>query len=127
MAMKTTMATTTKTCECDKCGGTGHIDAFRGIANGVCFRCNGTGKVAYRASKAKVAPLTPYLAGVIEKIKTADLSALSFEELSKLRTDAHWPTPHCPNLLEIWRERGEEYFQAAQAEKLQEFYASRGW
>ena len=41
----------TQTCECYKCGGSGYIQAFAGIANGVCFTCGGTGKVAFRKTK----------------------------------------------------------------------------
>ena len=29
---------------CDKCDGRGHINAFRHIEGGICFRCAGTGK-----------------------------------------------------------------------------------
>ncbi len=107
-----------KQCECPKCGGTGDIPAFSGIANGVCFRCAGTGKIAYRASQRKVAPLTEYAARMIEQIKTADFSTFSFRNLSVARDFAHWPNPHCPELLSIWRERGDEHFFAAQEEMI---------
>jgi hypothetical protein len=112
------MKTAKEICECPKCGGSGYIQAFAGIANGTCFRCAGTGKVAYRASKKMLPALTPYMAGIIETIKNADLSVMSYKQLSSLRDAAHYPTPHCPELLAIWRERGEEHFQAAQNERL---------
>ena len=42
------MTTATKTtCECFKCGGSGFIQAFSGIANGICFRCNGVGVLSF--------------------------------------------------------------------------------
>ena len=30
---------------CDNCSGTGYVHAFRHVANGLCFKCNGEGKV----------------------------------------------------------------------------------
>ena len=52
------MESETKTCECYKCGGSGYIAAFSGIANGICFTCDGTGKVAFRVNKqSKFSPI----------------------------------------------------------------------
>lgn len=31
--------------KCSKCSGTGHLNYHTNYANGVCFACNGTGKV----------------------------------------------------------------------------------
>lgn len=39
-----------KLIDCGKCGGTGDIPAYRGIAGGVCFLCGGTGKRKVSAS-----------------------------------------------------------------------------
>lgn len=115
---------TSNTCECYKCGGSGYIAAFAGIANGECFRCSGTGRV--KAGKSKpVKPMTEYQTTLADKIANANLSGLGFGELSKLRDFAHWPLPQVPNLLQVWRERGEERFMALQEERLAEFYASR--
>lgn len=111
-------AATRRTMTCPKCQGTGDLPCFAGIANGVCFTCAGRGTVAYRVSRAKVRPLTDYQAGIIETIKTADLSGMTFGQLSSLRDFAHWPIPQCPELLSIWRERGEGLFMAAQEERL---------
>jgi hypothetical protein len=112
------MKTTKKTRECPKCGGHGHIEAFSGIAGGVCFRCNGTGKVADRITARPTPPLSDYQAKMIQIVIGGDLSVMSYERLLALRDFAHWPTPHCPNLLSIWRDRGEGHFQESQAEKL---------
>lgn len=37
--------------ECPRCLGKGQIAAYRNVQGGVCFRCNGTGKVATRPAK----------------------------------------------------------------------------
>jgi hypothetical protein len=47
------MKTTTKTGSCGKCSGKGSINAFSGIANGVCFQCGGVGKVKYASRTGK--------------------------------------------------------------------------
>lgn len=109
------MAAATITCECWKCGGTGYIAAFSGIANGTCFKCNGSGKLTGKAAKPKpVKPLTEWQRRQVDLIEKGDLSGLSFGQLSELRNFAHWPLPQVPTLLQTWRERGEQHFQAAQ-------------
>jgi len=113
------MTTQTTTCDCYKCGGSGFIQAFSGIANGVCFTCKGSGKVTVKSFKRVVPPLTDYQAKLIETIKTADLSKMSFSQLNDLRNAAHWKYPQEPNLLAIWRERGDAYFFQAQNERLE--------
>lgn len=60
---------------------------------------------------------TDYQAREIETITSGDLSGLSYSRLLALRDFAHWPTPHAPNLLAVWYERGERFFQAAQSER----------
>ena len=105
--------------ECPKCAGAGHIDAFRGIANGVCFRCAGNKTVMVRKGAIKpIPPMTDYTRKMIETIQTADLSGLTYGQLMTLRDFAHWPCPHCPTILADWRGRGEEFFQAAQEERI---------
>jgi len=37
---------------CFKCGGSGEV-AFRHVANGVCFQCEGTGRLSYRGRREK--------------------------------------------------------------------------
>jgi RecJ-like exonuclease len=41
---------------CDRCGGKGHIDHWAHVANGVCFACGGSGKLASRPVAAWVEP-----------------------------------------------------------------------
>lgn len=112
------MASKKEICTCPKCNGSGYIDAYRGIANGVCFTCNGAGKVAYRPTAKKVRPLTPCQVEMIETIKTGDLSKMTYNQLNSLRNSAHWHYPQCPDLLAIWRERGDPFFFAAQEARL---------
>lgn len=114
-----TTATKIETCECYKCGGSGDIPAFSGIANGICFTCGGSGRVTVKAFKRTVKPLTEYQIKIIDTIKNADLSGMSFGQLNELRNAAHWKYPQEPKLLAIWRERGDAYFFAAQEERLQ--------
>lgn len=116
------MASKKVTCDCHKCGGTGYIAAFAHIANGDCFTCKGTGKVTYRPSKQNVQPLSDAAAKAIDTITNGDLSGLSFSQLSSLRKSAHWHYPQAPNLKQVWMERGEAYFQAAQELHLSENY-----
>lgn len=37
--------------KCEKCGGSGNIAAFRGVAGGTCFKCNGTGVQAKKTAQ----------------------------------------------------------------------------
>lgn len=53
------MATnTTRTVSCPKCSGSGIVQRFGHVKNGVCFDCNGTGRIAAyaRPSTRKVDP-----------------------------------------------------------------------
>jgi len=40
-----TNAVETKTIRCPRCGGSGEIEAFRHVASGVCFLCDGEGAI----------------------------------------------------------------------------------
>ena len=42
-----------KTMTCPRCNGKGKIKDYRSYLGGVCFRCNGTGIVAYRKASNK--------------------------------------------------------------------------
>jgi len=112
---------TAKTCECPKCGGTGFIRAYSGIANGVCFRCAGKGKFK-SSSVPKPKPLTEYQQKMIDIVETGDLESMTFGQLSELRTFSHWHFPAAPHLLSIWKARGEPRFQELQAECVQSLY-----
>ncbi len=118
---------TTKTIlvDCFKCDGKGTIEGFGHIANGVCFRCMGAKKLRVKDEPRKSAPLDPVSAKMIEYIKTGDMSKLNYGQLNKLRDFAHWSNPHEPRLLEIWRERGDEFFFASQAERLEQWERTR--
>jgi len=58
---------------------------------------------------------------LLARVQTEDLSKLSFGELTKLRDFSHWHYPGV-DVLAIWRERGEEHFQAAQTAMLETVY-----
>ncbi len=107
--------------DCFKCSGKGFIEGFGHVANGVCFRCGGAGKLRVSATPKALPPLDPTSAKMIEYIKTGDMSNLTYAQLNKLRDFAHWGNRHEPRLLEIWRERGDEFFFAAQAERLEQW------
>lgn len=119
------IASKTEQVACPRCNGKGHFVEFSGIWGGTCFQCKGSGKVAYRASKRVVRPVTAYQAERIQIIKTGDLSAMSYAQLHSLREFAHWPIPQCPELLNIWRERGDSHFFSAQEQNLSEMYSNR--
>jgi hypothetical protein len=70
-------------------------------------------------------PLTEYQIQEIAAIESGDTSAMTFGRLSQLRNFAHWPIPQRPELLNVWRERGEPYFQRLQTERLDAYYAER--
>lgn len=121
------MARPAKMVDCPKCNGTGYLSCYAGIANGVCFRCAGNKVV--RASTVRPAPkMTPYqeqLTARLVNTPAEEFFGMSFGELMNLRDFAHWPHPTVKNILNIWREKGEPAFQAAQEAKLEAFYASR--
>jgi len=43
-----TMTTTTETCTCPNCDGTGKLPHYSHIANGDCFACGGTGVMTFK-------------------------------------------------------------------------------
>lgn len=77
-----------KTITCPKCSGNGYIAAFAGVAGGVCFKCNGEGRVAYRAprkytpKKVVVDPNTMYDIGEL-------LSGVPFTDTKRARAHAN--------------------------------------
>lgn len=114
---------------CPKCDGAKRITGFSHVANGVCFRCEGNGTILVRPAAVKpVAPLSPFQAGRVKLIAEGSdetFAGMNYHQLLELRDFAHWPLKQVPNLLELWRAKGEGFFQAAQEEKLEEFYARR--
>ena len=50
----------TATFDCFKCSGTGEV-AFRHIANGVCFQCGGTGKLTSKQAGVRFEPVAPII------------------------------------------------------------------
>lgn len=107
---------------CSKCEGKGRIQGFTHVQNGVCFRCGGTGKQASKPRKQVVKPLTPYQQAMVERITTGTIEDLGYADLKALRDFAYWPMPQHPELLTVWRDRGEAFFQAAQDERLAALY-----
>lgn len=65
-------------CECPKCGGTGYIQAFAHIQNGVCFWCEGTGRFDVHASRVEdpVASLARRYAAEGQRLSYADAEAV---------------------------------------------------
>ena len=109
---------------CPRCDGRKHMSEFANVANGVCFKCGGAGVVYAKPTKKVVRPITEYQAQLLALVTEGDLSNMSFGKLSTLRDFAQWPLAQCPTLLAIWFERGEGYFQAAQADKLATLYGN---
>lgn len=106
-----------KTMTCPKCDGKKTISGFSHVANGVCFRCNGAGVVQFRKSTVK--PMNQSTIDFCERVialTEAELEVMSYQELLKLRDGCHWHYPQYPNLLNIWQEKGDKHFFAAQAE-----------
>lgn len=125
-----TKTTKTVTCDCHKCGGSGYIAAFSGIANGTCFTCNGTGKKTYRADRQPKKPvINDYCLSMINQILTGtdeQFGKMSYGELAKFRDIAHggWGIQQAfPQLRQFWFDNFECFFQARQAERLEQFYA----
>lgn len=129
-ATKTTKTTKTVTCDCPKCGGRGYIEAFSGIANGVCFTCNGAGKKTYKVGKEPKKPtVNEYTANMVSQILNGtdeQFSKMTYSQLAKFRDIAHGGfgvQQVYPQLLEFWFANFECYFQARQQEKLDSYYA----
>lgn len=124
--MKTATKTQKVACECPKCGGSGFIRAFSNIANGVCFTCAGNGTVMVRPGSKKVPVATEYQtkhAEFILNLTEEQLEKMTYSQLSFYRNFAHWPCPGYPDLLKVWREKGDPFFFAAQEQRLAEMYS----
>lgn len=111
---------------CPRCdNSSGYIAAFGGIANGICFKCAGTGTV--KAGKVKPPrPLTPYQEKLVHMIFNSDFTTMTYEQLLYLRDTALWHTKQVPTLMDTWRARGgEKSFQERQRERLEAIDAQR--
>jgi hypothetical protein len=62
---------------CDRCGGIGHIAAFKHVSGGVCFQCDGSGTTERRNAprEARPPPLTraEALAKIAKVLNTQDM------------------------------------------------------
>jgi len=100
----TTMKSETKTCECYKCGGSGYIAAFSGIANGICFTCDGTGKVAFRFKKQnKFSPINAMHCRTIEEAQEFRMAEFAnrFPGITLTADDEYKIKNGCGNLRQI--------------------------
>lgn len=123
-----TKTTKTVTCDCPKCGGSGYIAAFSGIANGTCFTCMGAGKKTYKVGKEPKKPtVNEYTAGLVSQILNGtdeQFSKMSYGQLAKFRDIAHagyGVQQVYPQLKNFWFDNFECYFQARQNERLESY------
>jgi len=128
--MKAATSKTTQTVSCPKCDGSGHIQAFGHVANGVCFCCKGVGtiEVGTDSQKAELSEDTRRKADWIMQSTEASYAGLSYAKLEKIRNFAYSGfglDQAYPELLAHYREVGEPAFFAAQERKLEAFYANR--
>ncbi len=129
MATATKTRKSVETCECPKCGGSGFIPAFSGIANGICFRCVGTGKVK-AGTVQPPKPTAPEIVKKVEWILSATpevIAKLTYRQLMASRDLVHCHFPEYPNLREYWFEHFNAAFCVAQDARLEEFRINRQW
>ena len=70
----------TNTYKCPKCNGSGHLSQYAGIANGVCFSCEGNGfKVGKPVEKAPLWNVYGILRATGEKAVAYSVKAKSAE------------------------------------------------
>jgi hypothetical protein len=112
------MTTVKTTCECFKCGGSGFIEAFSGIANGICFRCNGAGVLSFneveRIRKA-IPEYTRVRCEWILKTTPESFEGFTFNRISDARNFAHSYVMnpdandfYGSTVIEAWRNQGGE-------------------
>ena len=93
-----------KTCECYKCGGSGFIEAFSGIANGICFTCGGTGKVALRIQKqSKFSPINAMHCRTLKEAQAFRMAEFAnrFPAITLTLDDEYKIKNGCGNLRQI--------------------------
>lgn len=118
--------------KCYKCDGTGQINAFGHVANGVCFACKGAGTLMVDLENTK-GTLGADFVTKCEFILNANhetFEGLSYARLFKAREFAHTYVmakgardAYGDTVYSAWFEFGEPHFQRAQEEKLAKFYA----
>jgi len=98
-----------ETCDCYKCGGSGYIPAFSGIANGVCFTCAGTGKVSFRVAKRnRFTDINAMHCKTLEEAQAFRLAefAKRFPNVSLTPADKYRVENGCGNLKQIVSQYG---------------------
>lgn len=83
---------------CTKCGGVGSIPAFDHKANGVCFRCNGTGAVSIQLFRQRLLTVRQRLVNDKDQIRLDWIHRSTFEQWASM-TDAQFTIA-----LDWWRE-----------------------
>ena len=115
------MCQSKKLVNCPKCDGRGSIQAFSGIAGGVCFMCGG--KRVFNATAERQRTMTPDQIRRCEFIVNAtaeQVASMDFCQLEIARGFAHWPQPLYPTLHDAWSNKFEAAYQSA----AKRFYAS---
>jgi hypothetical protein len=124
-----------KVVNCWKCDGAKTISAFSHYANGVCFGCNGTGKMTVKVTKETFEQMgegTRRKAEWVLKATEEQMANLSWEQMVKCfdfcyhyMMNPHARDVYGMSVLEAFREKGRKYFHAMQQERLEAWYATR--
>ena len=114
---------------CPKCDGKGHIPGLSHYANGVCFCCNGAKVVSIDLEKnrRRLSDDCRRKAEWIMNSTEESYASLSYAKLLAIRdfSKGGWGLQESyPEMHDHFNTVGEPYFQAAQAQKLQEYYAN---
>ena len=119
---------TTKTINCPKCDGKGYLAGIA-YANGVCFCCNGQKTVTINVAKlqSKLSDDCRRKAEWIMTSTEASYAKLSYAKLKAIRDFTHGGfglQEAYPEMRDHYFNVGEWAFQAAQEEKLSNYYAT---
>lgn len=71
----------TATAKCPRCNGNGKISYYAGIAGGICFRCQGLGRISVRSAQA--ASRAAQREAAADRKRAADLKARDEAALAK--------------------------------------------
>lgn len=110
-------------CKCPKCDGTGHIQAFSGIAGGVCFMCEGNGTLNYIPTPRKTWTPSPGIRSQMDRILDGAFDGLGYDQLLWLRDlcCSAGIVNDYPEVRKAWLAKGEDLFFAAQEEQIAEW------